>query len=422
MRTDTLISVAGLLGAPVNHIDDQEVGKLVDFVFRWNTSSKYPPLSGILVRVGRRTSWIGAGEIVGITPSEVKLRTARLDLRDFKQREGEVLLAKEVLDHQLVDVDGARVVRASDLYVAQINGHINLVGVDVGYASLLRRLGPASLRRRPITGQVIDWATIQSFGAGGTGGAGIKLNANRNQLRSLRPSELADLLEDLGRDERQELMESLNPEEVADALEEMQPEELEGILRESTPEQAAAYLSEMEPDEAADALRDVDSQLREDLLSLMETESSEQVEQVLAYDEDKAGGFMTTALAEARASDTVADVRARLQAEDGDHAELDSIVVVDASGRLINDISVIDLFLADTSATLGSLLEGRPEPVTVTPDAELEKVAEVLIDNRRSSVLVVNDKNLPIGRILADDLVDAMLPETKRFRLPRLLQ
>lgn len=137
MRKDTLISVAGLLGRTVKHMDDQEVGKLVDFVFRWNTPAKYPPLSGILVRVGRRTSWIGADEIISISASEIKLRTARLDLRDFKQREGEVLLAKEVLDHQLVDVTGARVVRASDLYVAQINGHINLVGVDVGYASLL---------------------------------------------------------------------------------------------------------------------------------------------------------------------------------------------------------------------------------------------------------------------------------------------
>ena len=422
MRKDTLISVAGLLGQTVKHMDDQEVGKLVDFVFRWNTPAKYPPLTGILVRVGRRTSWIGAGEIIEISRNEIKLRTARLDLRDFKKREGEVLLGKEVLDHQLVDVTGARVVRASDLYVAQINGHINLVGVDVGYASLLRRLGPASLRQRPISGQVIDWAEIQSFGAGGDGSTGLKLGAARNQLRSLRPSELADLLEDLGRDERQELMESLEPEEVADALEEMQPEELEGILRESTPAQAAAYLSEMEPDEAADALRDVDSQLREDLLSLMEDESSEQVEQVLSYDENKAGGFMTTALSEARATDTVADVRARLQAEEDDHAELDSIVVVDAAGRLINDISVVELFLAEPSTKLESLLKDKPEPVTVAPDAELEKVAEVLIDNRRSSVLVVNENNLPIGRILADDIVDAMLPETKRFRLPRLLQ
>jgi hypothetical protein len=422
MRRDLLISVAGLIGRPVQHKDDQEVGKLVDFVFRWNTGSKYPPLAGILVRVGRRTSWISAEDITAVSHDHIKLRTARLDLRDFKKRDGEILLAQEVLDHQLVDVTGARVVRASDLYVAKLSSAISLVGVDVGYISLLRRLAPSAFLRHPHSGQVIDWAAIQSFGGSSTAGAGMRLAATRNQLHSLRPSELADLLEDLGRDERQELMESLETDEVADALEEMQPEELEGILRESTPEQAAAYLSEMAPDEAADALRDVDGQLRESLLALMDPEDSVHVEQVLAYDEDLAGGFMTTALCEALPIETIGEVRDRLLAEDDDHQELDTVVVVDAQGKLINDIPIINLFLATDSATLASLLVDRDAPVTVTPDASLEKVAEVLIANRHSSVLVVDPLNRPIGRILADDVVDALLPETKRFRLPRLLQ
>jgi predicted transcriptional regulator len=416
-----LISIAGLIGSSVYHKGDQEVGKLVDLVFRWNTEESYPPLSGILVRVGRRTSWISAQEIIEVTRGFIRLRTAKLDLRDFEKREGEVRIAQDVLDHQMVDVNGARVVRAADLYIAVSRGITRLVGVDVSYASLIRRLGPASLRRRPpATGSVIDWSAIQSFGGQLGSGGGLKLGASRSELHSLRPSELADLLEDLGRDERQELMEALEPEEVADALEEMQAEELEGILRESEPEQAAEYLANMEPDEAADALRDVDEELREDLLSLMPEKSSDQVEEVLSHDEDEAGGFMTTALFTTSLGETVRSVQERLAKSDDDFSELDAIAVVDSQGRLVQDLPIVRLFLAKPSQPVDELFDDDA-PITVSPDATVDRVAKLLIDNRRSSVLVVNEDNLPIGRILADDVVDALMPEKKRFRLSRLL-
>jgi CBS domain-containing protein/sporulation protein YlmC with PRC-barrel domain len=420
MITQSLISVAGLVGRPVVHKDGLEVGHLVDLVFRWDTQKAYPPLSGIVVRVGRRLSWIPAGEVQTILPKTIHLRTARIDLRDIQPRDGEVRLAKDVLDHQLVDVEGARVVRASDLYVATINNQIHLVGVDVGLASLLRRLGPSALRSRPTTGNIIDWATIQSFGQQEGKKAGLRLSKSQSELRRLRPGELADLLEDLGREERQELLSSLQPEQVADALEEMHSDELEGILRESSPAESALYLANMEPDEAAEALRDVDAELREDLLARMPDEASDQVEEVLAFEENSAGGIMTPAIVTAGRNETVDALRRRLSQDVDDYRELDAIVLIDDDGKLINDIPLTNLFLARPKQTLSELTTVH-DPITVSPGASVKEVATLLSDNRRLSLLVVDEQGKPLGRILADDIVDALLPERNRFHFPRLL-
>ena len=146
--------------------------------------------------------------------SDLRLTDARLDLRDFHRREDEVTLNADVIDHQLVDIDGVRVVRASDLYLAHVGEDVRLVGVDVGFVTLLRRLGPAARRARPTPERVIDWASVQPFAATESS---MTLATPNQALRRMRPADLADLLEELGRDERQELLSALEPEEIGRA-------------------------------------------------------------------------------------------------------------------------------------------------------------------------------------------------------------
>ena len=417
--SESLISAAGLAGCAVVHKDGQEVGSLVDLVFRWDTNEAYPPLSGILVKVGHRVVWIAAGEVEEVARKSIRLNTTQLDLRDFKPRPAEVRVLQDILDHQLVDIDGARVVRAADLYVANNNKILRLVAVDVSYRALLRRLGPTRWRAHSSPGAVIDWSSVKSFGLS-ENGQSLKLAASRNDLRKLRPSELADLLEDLGRTERQELLDSLTHDQAADALEEMQAKELEVLLRESSPSEAAKYLTSMEPDEAADALRDIDEDLRRELLSLMPKSSAGQVKKVLSYDEETAGGFMNTAITVAPVSETVQDLRARLTTSDHPATEIEAIALVDNDGKLVHDATMAELFLAEPTKKLNDVITG-PTPVTVPPNASIKDVAELLINNRRSSVLVVDDDGRPLGRILADDVIDALIPERSRYHFPRLL-
>ena len=434
---DHLISLAGIVNGPVLNHQAEEVGTVVDVVARWDGQEPYPPVTGLVLRVGRRVAFVSIDQVADVTHDRVQLRTSRLDVREFARRAGEVMLGKDVIDHQLVDIDGVQVIRAADLYLAWMPSVptgaaaaaagagagsgaervLRLVGADVSVQTLLRRLGPKRWRGRPTPERVIDWSNIQPF-AGEV--RAVKLRSTNVGLHRLRPGELADLLEDLGRSGRQELLASLGPEMAADALEEMDPEELGALLRETPPEQAAELVANMEPDEAVDALRDLDEDEREELLEHMDDERREGLTELLEYREDTAGGFMTTSLVNVTPDDRVASVRDRLRAEIDHRGDIDAVALVDESGCYLGDISLYDLAIAGDDQRLRELLE-HTDPVTVTADADLRLVASQLIEGRRSSVVVVDDDGHPIGRILADDVIDALLPERGRFHFPRLL-
>ena len=412
---EALISVAGLVGQPVRNPSGVDVGRVADVVARWD-GAPYPPVTGLVVRIGRRRAFVEITQVAEIAHRGVRLSSARLNLEDFGRREGELTLAADVIDHQMVDVDGVRVIRASDLYLAEVAGTYRLVGADVGLQTLARRLGPARWRAKPTPDRVIDWAAIQPFGGPGT----IRLRSPNQELKRMHPSDLADLLEELGRRERQELLDALDPQVAADALEEMHAEELGALLREAPPEQAAALVAGMEPDEAVDALRDLNEEDRTELLEAMPAEDAERLNSLLEFPEGTAGGLMTTLMVTVQGDLTVAQVREQLRDYADRRSDIDAVLVVDDDGSLIDDVSLFELLLAGPDVRLDSLI-GPPWPVVVDATAPLRDVVECLIENRSSSLVVVDDTGRPIGRILADDVVDALVPDRGRSHFPRLL-
>jgi CBS-domain-containing membrane protein len=408
---NALVSVAGLVGRPVRISGGSEVGRLADLVARWD-GQPYPPITGAVVRVGRRLAFVPGEQVSDIDRPGIELRSARFSLRDFERRPGEVLLAGDVLDHQLVDVDGVRVVRASDLYLARVVDGWRLVGVDVGYQSLLRRLGPTRWRARPTPDRVIDWAAIQPFGVDP---GPLRLRRENQELARLHPSELADILEELGRTERHELLDTLEPDSAADVLEEMEADELRTLLRDLPPTRVAELLGAMEPDEAADALRDLDDDELHEVFSAMAPAVAAQLRPLLAYPERTAGGLMTTRLLLAHCEDRVGDVQARISDADDRH-DLAAVVLVDDDNRVMDDLPVVDVLVADADRRLEDLAAEAP-PITVPASTPFSEVVDRLIDTRHASVLVVDDDQHPIGRILADDVIDALVPTRGRHRL-----
>lgn len=257
-----------------------------------------------------------------------------------------------------------------------------------------------------------------------TGPATVRLRGTHAGLHRLRPGELADLLEDLGRPARQELLASLDDATAADALEEMDPDELEALLREADPDRAASLLAAMEPDEAVDALRDLSNAERTTILTRMPTGVAENLTVLLGYRENTAGGFMTTVLATAGLGDTVGEVE-RHVASFGEHRnEIDGVLILDENGHLVADLPLFDLVVHPDDQLISTVLaeEHHPEPLTVATSATVADVAGQLVETRRSSLLVVNEEGTPLGRILADDVLDALLPERGRLHFPRLLQ
>jgi len=152
----------------------------------------------------------------------------------------------------------------------------------------------------------------------------------------------------------------------------------------------------------------------------MPEQASERVATLLGYGERTAGGVMTSLLMVTTPTETIEAVRERLRATREHDEDLAGVVVVDDDGRLVDDLTMTELFLADPALTVHALI-GPPWPVTVPPQAEPEQIAEQLVESRHSSVVVVDAEQRPLGRILADDVLDALLPDRGRFRFPRRL-
>ena len=391
--------------------DGRDVGAVVDVVARW-TGEPYPAITGLVVKVGRRRAFVPVVDIAELTGATVTLSSPRLGVRDYERRDGEVVLMGDVVDHQLVDVDGVQIVRAADLYLSGVGGLPRLVGVEVGLLPLLRRLGPARWRSRATPERVVDWADIQPVGRPGT----IRIDRARAELRRLRPGDLADLLEGLGHPQRQTLVGTLDADVAADALEEMDETGRDRLLRHLDPARLVAIVAEMEPDEAAESLRRLTPSTRAAVVAALPDGVRTALETLLAYPADSAGGIMTTVIVEARRDETVAAIRARLAAVDEHRADVDGVLVVDDDGHLLDDVSLFELLVAAPDTLMRSLV-GPPWPIVLSADATLDDVVDTTVSNRRSSVVVVGSDGHPLGRILADDVVDALTPRRGRLHL-----
>ncbi|MEI8148994.1 MAG: CBS domain-containing protein [Actinomycetes bacterium] len=399
---DSLVSVAALIGCQVRDPNGKTIGKLVDIVVRHGEET-YPPVSGLIVKVANHKSFINGARISKLTQKEITLSSTKINLENYQRRPGESLLDADVLDHQIVDVDGLQVVRSSDLYLAPLDKEIRVVGVDISFVSFLRRLFPALIARRPTPEHVLDWAMVASL----TDSTGVvRTSSSKSALSQLRPADIADLIEDLAGREQGALIEMLDPDLAADALEEMEDDELESLLRGLPAERSAQLLARMEPDESAEVLRDLGSEHRESILSAMEKSVAKQLRELVSFDEDLAGGIMTTHLLIVKESDTVASAL-KLLVENKERDSSDGVVVVDAKGQLVDHIQTVELIAAKSSSSVLDLV-AKPFPTSVLIDTPIAEVVEEFSNNRGSSIIVVDEKNKPIGRILSDDLVDAL--------------
>jgi hypothetical protein len=220
-------------------------------------------LIGIVARYRRRDFFLRRERIETFNENGVRLNTDILDLRPFVRREGEILLAKDVLDKQLIDVDGKRVVRVNDVLIIDVGYEWRVTGADVSFQGFMRRLMPTGFygSNRPV--EVIDWADV---GYLATDFATVQLKSARGKLSRLHPVEIAQLAESLAPYHRTEIVEALDDETAAEALEEMRDATQAQIIGELDEERAADILEWMSPDEAADVLGDLPEEKAEELL------------------------------------------------------------------------------------------------------------------------------------------------------------
>lgn len=415
-----MLYLSQVIGRPALDVDGEPIGKVADLIVA--VGERYPPVTGLVLETDRRKIFLPWSSVVSVDTTGARLRTSTLDIAKFQQRPNEILLRSDLMDRQIVDIDGRRVVRVNDLSLDTVEGSLRLVAVDVGAAGLLRRLGIegpyrtlARNFRLPVPERFIDWEDVDPVESSI---ASIKLRVPHARLAELHPADLASIIDQLTPQDRAGVLASLDDEAVADAIEEMEADTQVEVLEDLEPARAADILEEMSPDDAADLVADLSDETRREVLALMETDEAEEVRELLGYPEDSAGGIMTTEFIAVPATLTTAQTIERLRELEPDAETIYYVYVTDDAGRLVGVLSLRDLIVAQPDSPISQVM--YDEPVAVGLLATQEEVAQVVARYNLLAVPVVDEDGKLEGIVTVDDAIDTVLPTAWKKRLPRL--
>jgi magnesium transporter len=415
-----MLYLSQVTGRPVRDRQDEPIGKVADLIVA--VGEPYPPVTGLVVQTEGRRIFVPWSSVASLDVSGARLRTRTIDIDKFRQRPDEILLRENLLDKQIVDIDGRKVVRVNDLRLDEAGGVLRLVAVDVGGAGLLRRLGIdgpfrtlARNLRLAVPEKYIDWEDVDPVE---TSIASIKLRVPHQGLAELHPADLATIIDQLAPRDRAGVLASLDDEAAADAIEEMEPDTQVEVLEDLEPARAADILEEMSPDDAADLVADLSESARDEILALMERDEAAEVQELLGYPEDTAGGIMTTEFVAVPETLTAAETIDRLRELEPDAETIYYVYVTDDEGRLVGVLSLRDLIVAPPDTPISEVM--IREPVAVGVLADQDEVAEVVAHYNLLAVPVIDDEGRLAGIVTVDDAIDTVLPTAWKKRLPRL--
>ena len=409
-----MLYLSQVLKRPISDARNERIATISDVVVGYG-KEEYPPVVGLVARYRRRNFFIPQRNISELGLHGAKMNSDILNLSPFTRREGEVLLGKDVLDNQLIDVDGKRVVRVNDVQLIEVGDVWRVTGADVTLAGFLRRLMPQGFygSDRPV--EVIDWADV-GYLATDTVTVTVQLKSSKDKLSRLHPVEIAQLAETLSPIHRTEVVESLDDEIAADTLEEMSTEAQARILEDMDENRAADILEEMSPDDAVDVLDEMDEEKAQELFDLMEDEERADVAELMPYEHDTAGGLMTTEFAVFPKNLTAGQTIARLRemAETPNMIYYLYVVEEEGSWKLRGLISLRSLILAEPTARLEDVM--RTEFRFAHPSDAAEDVAQTISEYNLLALPVVDDEGDIAGIVTVDDAMEILMPRNVQRR------
>ena len=418
------IYLSQVLDKPVWDMAGQRLGRCID-VLALEREQGAPPIRAIVMRKDDGSDvLVPADQITSLSPA-IMLKLASPPI--YESHGNELRLKRQVMDRQIVDVEGQRLVRVNDLQLARTgeNGAYYLTGAAVGAASLVRRLGMEGIAtrvgkvlRRPTVERIIPWQYVTPVQTD----APIRLRITRQKLAQVDPADMAEIVSELDRPSGLALLQTLDNETVADTMQEIAPELQATVLTALPPERAADLLEEMDPDDAADLLGSLEDSDRSNLLDLMADEDSTEMEKLLAYPEDTAGGIMTTEYT------TIPLGFTALQALDflrkSTNAQEDETMyyvhAVDEAGKLRGTLPLRDLVMSKPDALVDAVFDR--DPVTVEPLTPQREVARIMVKYNLLEVPVVDNEGVLQGIVTVDDAIDAVIPTAWKKRLPRFFR
>jgi CBS domain-containing protein/sporulation protein YlmC with PRC-barrel domain len=391
----------------------QQMGKISDLVAE--RAEPYPMIIGIVIRAKGRGKkfYLPWEKILQIEPriilseNELILPKPSLPTHDL------ILMQEEVMDKQIVDTFGAKVVRVNDLHFLRVDSRLRLVHVDVGFRGLMRRVGWEKAMDRTLQwlfsydlpNQFISWKYVQLL----SGSDLLHLSVSQKKLSHLHPADLADIIEDLSGRERSAIFHALDTETAAEALEEIDPKIQKALIETIPVEKASDIVEEMSPSDAADLLADLPEERAEEILEGMEQEKAEDLRELLVHPEETAGALMTTAYLSLNPGVTAETAIARLKAEAENLDIIDYVYVVNEEEILLGVVSIRDLLTAQSHQPLSGLL--APRVVSVKLEEDQKEVVEAFAKYGFRALPVVDEEEHLKGVIGFRSVLDVLAPD-----------
>ena len=408
----TRLRLSQLLKRQVADRSGESIGRLADVIVRLR-GTDYPLVTGLVAAVGGREIFVPIDQVSSFDGDPLKLTSARLDLRHFERREGEVLLSADVLGHRLIDVQNARLVRAADLELARDDGEWVVSGVDTRRRP--RRLFGLLAADNTEGGQVFrDWHDFESL-IGHQGSA--LLRGPFARVRRLKPAQIADLLEDASKEEETEILGRVHadPELEADVFEELDEDLATRLLGARTDQEIADVLARMRADDAADAIAELPQQRRQPVLDLLPAGQRTKVLTLMGFNATSAGGLMGVDFVAVPTMTSVSDALARVREAVSLQPEaLTRVHAVDYDGVLRGVARLVTLVQADPGATVIDVSD--TDPVRVGAGTDIVDVAVLMTDYNLITIPVVDDGRRMLGVITVDDVLEVTLPDDWRRR------
>ena len=410
--------VSEFLGERVFDVARLPVGKIRDFVVATGERSPFPRITGLLLS-DRFEMFILPWEDVAIFQrNAVRTTLSRSNVLHRAPLEDEIFLAKDLLDKQIVDINGVKVVRVNDLKLDILKGDLVLTAADVGIRGIVRRVFGAGITPRggrfsdaSLPARLIPWDSMQPLHPKLDR---LETTLPQEKLARLHPADIADILSQVSAKERNAVFKKLDVEKAAETLHELEPEIQVEILEELPAPHASEILEQMPADEAADVLGDLEGDHARDLVGLMEKDAAEEVTELLVHDDNTAGGVMGTDYVTFPCQATVRDTLARLRKVAKETHILFYLYVVDERDRVLGALSLRELLAADDDTLLENVMSS---PVrSVTADVSADEVGEMMSKYDLLALPVTDPEGVLCGIITIDDVLDRLPRGEKRRR------
>lgn len=404
-------ALSELIGASVYDASGAQAGRVRELAIVPQQDGNV--VAAVVLKTKQGMRLMAPKEIVNINGG-IKTRAKSSELTDFAGSEGMLMLSRDLLDQQIIDTNGRKVVRVNDV---ELSGEetepfvLKVSGVDIGARGAARRLLKGLVPRAALNAflnklstKLIPWDYVDLIETDPA--RRVKLKISGDKLATLHPADLADIIEELAPAEREALFQTLDEDVAAEALEEIDPKLQVSILSSLDTEHAADIVEEMDPDAAADLLSELPEEHSEEILTEMEPAERQEVEQLMEFEEDTAAGRMTTDYMAMLPTAKVAYAIEMMRHFDGPLESMSTIYLVDKDEKLVGSVPLAKLVLANPATSLSELGEGGH--ISCHPDADEREVAELFDKYNLLTLPVVDDDGVLTGVITADDVISLL--------------